>query len=318
MSTTISESQTRDGFFLFFGKEVWASQWAPSTFVIDNVKYTCAEQYMMAQKAKLFGDLDAYKAILSTSDPAEQKKLGRNVRGFNEETWKREAPEIVYTGNLAKFYQNPDMRAQLEATNDLVLVEAAPRDRVWGIGLGINHPDATKPERWRGTNWLGDALMRVRSAMRALHPKGTTGEKLPSEGDLRIWHTPNMPRKPFRADVPNVETAKKLLNAIADYDNFVKDDKPWTTVGGRRTKLDELSRGLERAEKSSLRRYASYVLEQCGHGGVPLVSANVQGLEVFEGGEWCEWHDPETDEDISDVMRAERSKNKGQDDSGEE
>ena len=42
-----------------------------------------------------------------------------------------------------------------------------PYDRVWGIGLTANHEDATDPERWRGTNLLGFALMEVRDRLRA-------------------------------------------------------------------------------------------------------------------------------------------------------
>ena len=32
------------------------SQWYPASFIVDGVYYNCAEQYMMAEKARLFGD----------------------------------------------------------------------------------------------------------------------------------------------------------------------------------------------------------------------------------------------------------------------
>ena len=38
-------------------------------------------------------------------------------------------------------------------------------DRVWGIGLAEDNPNATRPKNWRGTNWLGEVLMRVRKAL---------------------------------------------------------------------------------------------------------------------------------------------------------
>ena len=41
--------------FTFFWNDPF-SQWHPSPFEIDGVRYVTAEQYMMAEKARLFGD----------------------------------------------------------------------------------------------------------------------------------------------------------------------------------------------------------------------------------------------------------------------
>jgi predicted NAD-dependent protein-ADP-ribosyltransferase YbiA (DUF1768 family) len=41
-------------------------------------------------------------------------------------------------------------------------IEAADNDTVWGIGLGMNDPRKEDPRNWRGTNWLGEVLTKLR------------------------------------------------------------------------------------------------------------------------------------------------------------
>jgi len=66
---------------------------------------------------------------------------------------------------VAKFAQNRDLRAYLTSTSGRVLVEASPRDRVWGIGLAVADERAHDPKQWRGLNLLGFALMEVRAQL---------------------------------------------------------------------------------------------------------------------------------------------------------
>jgi len=127
------------------------------------VTYSCTEQYMMAEKARLFGDETTLAGVLAATHPAEQKALGRQVTPFDEARWTAACREVVYRGNLAKFEQNGDLRGLLLATGNKVLAEASPKDRIWGIGLAADDPRATNRSAWRGKNWLGEALMRVRA-----------------------------------------------------------------------------------------------------------------------------------------------------------
>ena len=141
------------------------SQWWPVVFELDGVSYRSAEHYMMAEKARLFGDDEALARILACQTPAEAKKLGRGVRGFTAEGWNAERFAIVVRGNVAKFSQYPHLGAYLKGTKDRVLVEASPRDRIWGIGMGASHEHAETPSHWRGLNLLGFALMETRAAL---------------------------------------------------------------------------------------------------------------------------------------------------------
>lgn len=141
------------------------SQWFPSNFEVEGDHYRNAEQYMMAQKAKLFDDQDIFAKILSTANPKEIKALGRMVRNYQEEIWCKHRFDIVVQGNLAKFSQNKELGQFLLNTGDKVLVEASPFDKVWGIGVTEQDHTATNPILWKGLNLLGFALMEVRKQL---------------------------------------------------------------------------------------------------------------------------------------------------------
>jgi ribA/ribD-fused uncharacterized protein len=102
---------------------------------------------------------------MSTTDPREQKKIGREVKNFDKKKWDQKVKDIVFRGNMAKFTQNEDLKKKLLATAGTTLVEASPHDKIWGIGLAETDPKAQKRETWLGTNWLGEVLTEVREAI---------------------------------------------------------------------------------------------------------------------------------------------------------
>jgi ribA/ribD-fused uncharacterized protein len=138
------------------------SQWYPAAFEVEGEAYPTAEHWMMASKAKLFCDSEILAQILEAPDPRSAKALGRKVRNFDDKVWKANARRLVTEGNIHKFSQNDELRLFLKSTGDAVLVEASPRDCIWGIGLGQDNPRALDPVTWRGQNLLGFALMDVR------------------------------------------------------------------------------------------------------------------------------------------------------------
>ncbi|GAB3985185.1 NADAR family protein [Actinoallomurus acanthiterrae] len=141
------------------------SQWYPAPFAVGGVRYATAEHYMMAGKARLFGDAEAEKRVLADDDPGKAKGAGRKVRGFDEQAWAEHRYGLVVAANEAKFGQNSALRGFLLGTGDRVLVEASPYDTVWGIGLSASQPEARRPAEWRGLNLLGFALMDVRALL---------------------------------------------------------------------------------------------------------------------------------------------------------
>ena len=169
-----NKTYSRDDFVFFWGhtdrkedvNKSCLSQWYMCSFVVDNVSYNCAEQYMMAEKARIFGDDDTWQQIMASYDPMTIKKLGRKVRNFNAYVWKKNCQQIVKRGNLAKFSQNQKLLEYLLGTGDKILVEASPKDTIWGIGLAEDASEASNPRLWQGENLLGFTLMEVRDMLK--------------------------------------------------------------------------------------------------------------------------------------------------------
>ena len=162
---------SKERFHLFWGGPF--SQWTEAPIEIDGVTYNCNEQYMMAEKARLFGDEEALKGIMNTRDPRTQKAWGRKVKGFDKAKWEEvqengmpHCRNVVYAANYAKFTQNEGMKMVLMETGDKVIVEASPYDKIWGIGLAEDDPKALNESEWKGMNWLGEAIMQVRADIR--------------------------------------------------------------------------------------------------------------------------------------------------------
>lgn len=160
--------------YLFFWKpeknatvtKACLSQWTYSPFIVNDICYLTAEHWMMSKKAELFGDNEILREILSTESPAEVQILGKKVKNFDLQEWKKYQSAIVEEGNFHKFSQNEEMKSFLLATQDKVLVEASPLDRIWGIGLNEEDENANNPYLWKGTNLLGFTLMEVRDRLR--------------------------------------------------------------------------------------------------------------------------------------------------------
>lgn len=152
------------------------SQWESCYFVIDDVEYNCAEQYMMAEKARLFEDEETLDMIMETDVPRTQKALGRLVSGFDKAVWEDDEESengqpfcwnVVWRGSEAKFGQNSYLLDLLLATEGTTLVEASPEDPIWGIGLEEGHPNCYSRETWQGKNWLGEILTQMREHLRS-------------------------------------------------------------------------------------------------------------------------------------------------------
>lgn len=98
---------------------------------------------------------------MATKDPKTAKSLGRRVSGFDEKVWTARRQEIIYEAVFAKFSTIRTLRESLMrlVNNGYILVEASPRDNIWGIGF--SERDAPRNKAKWGQNLLGNTLTRV-------------------------------------------------------------------------------------------------------------------------------------------------------------
>jgi len=173
--------RNREDYVFFWGAgndNGWASQWyrAPFTAKVtiegkeEEVTFPSCEHWMMLHKALLFSDIPIARKVISITgatkaDLTRVKSLGRKVQNFDEDTWVNARERIVLEGNLHKFRQNGKIRALLLATGNKEMVEASPRDRIWGIGYGEKNAIGNPQAVW-GLNLLGKALDETRRQLR--------------------------------------------------------------------------------------------------------------------------------------------------------
>lgn len=147
----------------------YESKFTATVYDGREVEFDCSEQYFMYRKALEFEDFEAVDVILKGGlQPYDYKKIGRQVINFSEEVWNAKRYEAMVDGLKLKFSQNEKLKSNLLGTNDSILVETSPFDAIWGVRLGkhdrFGHRtnDWLYPERWKGFNLLGFALMEVR------------------------------------------------------------------------------------------------------------------------------------------------------------
>lgn len=154
-------------YFYKQNSEPWGvfSNFYPADIRINSLTFHCNEQYIMYMKASVFEDWEVAQAILKADSPGEIKRLGRRVRGFQEDVWARSRESIADTCNLAKFESHPSLRRILMSTGSRPIAEAAPGDFVWGIGISVAKAKGLQPSDWKGQNILGRSLMRIREEL---------------------------------------------------------------------------------------------------------------------------------------------------------
>ena len=172
--------------FVFFHKEYdrygfLSNFYMPATFTdpISNIVFTSSEKYYMAAKAAVAQNAKSFHDIMETNDPSTAKRIGSSFEVPTEWDWLKVG--VMEVACYLKFSQNRVIGKALLDTGDAQLVEAAPNDSFWGIGINENKARHTERSMWPGTNFLGQVLMGVRQ-----HLKDNTAPEASSQASQII------------------------------------------------------------------------------------------------------------------------------------
>jgi ribA/ribD-fused uncharacterized protein len=154
------------------------SNFYPSPFVIDGIRYPTVEHFYQAQK--FLGpnstprSVEYAKIIINQSTPNKAKILANQkikggykwvqdlndiIRSYPDVSirpdWENVKNDIMMIGCIYKFYYNPNLLNVLLTTGDRMLLEHTIRDKYWAEG-----GDGS------GLNMLGQTLVEVRKYFR--------------------------------------------------------------------------------------------------------------------------------------------------------
>lgn len=137
----------------------------------DRITVPSAEHAMMFCKAMIFKDIATMMKIVAAPHPKDAKRLGREVKNYDDGIWSKLRYGVVYDVNVIKFSKGDCAEAftylrQFTDNDNIVFVETSPYDGIWGIGLRGKAPE--DPSDWKGSNLLGFVLTDVYDKQRGM------------------------------------------------------------------------------------------------------------------------------------------------------
>ena len=134
----------------------------------EYMQFCCGEQYIMARKAIIMGDMDTFEKIMAETSPTKIKKLGRKVKNWNQELWDENVEQVAHDVCAYRMMdRNGDVTPYGLALLEIVspyekymFVEASITDAIWGVGGRpvSAHAYLMKNGEFKGRNILGRAV----------------------------------------------------------------------------------------------------------------------------------------------------------------
>lgn len=158
-------TQSKENLYKFFSRSAKMSNFHKSPITVNGVQYVNNEQYYQESKSDFFGDEETSRLIMATSNPAKMYYYGQNVKGYDDDRWKRVCDKIMMTGLIEKF-KIPKFKDELLKTGDKTIAECNGKDPYWGTSCYMSDPVSDDPTKWKGQNKLGKLLMELRESLK--------------------------------------------------------------------------------------------------------------------------------------------------------
>ena len=197
----------------FFGEINPLSNFYEAHFMHEGTSYISSEQFIQANKAKYFGNLNTQELILGCTTSLGCKILLRQIRNYDDSKWDEVAGIVCYPGLQAKFQQNPHaMDTLIRKTGNKRIVKCAS-DRLWATGIPLTDPNCLDDTKWISQGILGQMLESIRNDSLNYH-----------RGSLSIqYHHPINPihtSTSYQCLLPDVDMQQHQIGASpADYSN---------------------------------------------------------------------------------------------------
>lgn len=170
-----------DKYAIFYTE--WPSNFCKTHFTWDAFgethEFFCTEQAFMWAKAKFFNDEDTAEKILAEElEPMVCKRLGRQVKNYDDKVWDEVRYEMMLKPNVERFTQDLVLQGKIldPKFDGLTFVEASPHDKIWGIGLKQDDPRCEDEKNWLGRNLLGRVITEARAEVLNRLRAGVSGK----------------------------------------------------------------------------------------------------------------------------------------------
>ena len=90
---------------IFHGRDSPFSNFHHAPFTVNNVQFNSSEQFYQLKRAEYFEDKVTAQKIKQQNDPLECMRLGRKVKGFDEDAWHKVDENYMIDANVAKYTQ---------------------------------------------------------------------------------------------------------------------------------------------------------------------------------------------------------------------
>jgi ribA/ribD-fused uncharacterized protein len=161
-------TKVKNGLVLFWEGPFSNFDAVKGCIVYANERFHTSEQIFMWEKANFFEDDEIADHILTKCrNPMDAKSAGRQIANYDDVKWDAARYDFMLKACRAKYSQSEHHKKELLKYGACgKFVEASPYDKIWGIGLGVDHQDAATPAKWKGLNLLGLVLDQIYDEMK--------------------------------------------------------------------------------------------------------------------------------------------------------